>query len=174
MKKALTPEEFNQLLRGIARQKKHALETFYSIYGKMIYAVAFSVCRSSASADEVVDDVLVKIWKLASTLPAIENPEGWLYTVAANTAKNKLTERELPLDEDCHPAPDPFDKILEQDAFFRRIGVLDETDRAIMIYRFVRDMQFAEIAAAMDLPLGTLTSRYYRALEKLKNTHPFS
>ena len=174
MKKALTPEEFNLLLRGIGRRKKHALETFYSFYGKMIYSVALSVCRSSATADEIVDDVLVKIWKLAPDLSAqIENPEGWLYTITANTAKNKLTERELPLEGD-RPSPDPFDGILEQDAFFRRIGILDETDRAIMIYRFVHDMQFAEIAAAMDLPLGTLTSRYYRALEKLKNAPPFS
>ena len=55
-----------------------------------------------------------------------------------------------------------------EDDFYNKISTLDETEQEIMILKFVDDLTFKKIAKAMGKPLSTITSVYYRALEKLK------
>ena len=145
-----TKKYFNKLIKRIAFKDEKALEEFYRIYGRLIYATAFTILKCSVSADELVDDILVKIWKTADRLPKIGNPEGWLYVLTANSAKDKIKA------EKQYVAL--FD--LKEDA--------NETEQEIMIMRFVEDLSFERIAKEMKKPLSTITSTYYRALEKLK------
>ncbi len=80
---------FNTLLKKIYSGDKGSLEVFYNVYGKLIYVTARTVTKSSFLADEVVDDMLVKIWQY---LPKkkIKNPKGWLYILTINSAKDKI------------------------------------------------------------------------------------
>ena len=126
-----------------------------------------TVTKSTFKADEIVDDVLVKIWKNADKLPKIKNPEGWLYSITVNCAKDKIKcEKQyvelFDLQEDGSVGDYP------EDDFYNKISTLDETEQEIMILKFVDDLTFKKIAKAMGKPLSTITSVYYRALEKLK------
>ena len=152
----------------MARKDEKALEEFYRIYGRLIYATAITVLKSSVSADEVVDDLLIKIWKTADKLTKISNPEGWLYVLTVNSAKDKLKSEKqyaplYDLKEDSVTA-----EIQTDGDFYIQISNLNETEQEIMIMRFVEDLSFERIAREMEKPLSTITSTYYRALEKLK------
>ena len=70
-----TMKYFNRLIGKIAVKDEKALEALYDIYGKLIYVTAMTVTKSTFKADEIVDDVLVKIWKNADKLPKIKNPK---------------------------------------------------------------------------------------------------
>ena len=158
---------FNRLIGKIAVKDEKALEALYDIYGKLIYVTAMTVTKSTFKADEIVDDVLVKIWKNADKLPMIKNPEGWLYSMTVNCAKDKIKcEKQyvelFDLQEDGSVGDYP------EDDFYNKISTLDETEQEIMILKFVDDLTFKKIAKAMGKPLSTITSVYYRALEKLK------
>lgn len=158
---------FNRLIGKIAVKDEKALEALYDIYGKLIYVTAMTVTKSTFKADEIVDDVLVKIWKNADKLPKIKNPEGWLYSMTVNCAKDKIKcEKQyvelFDLQEDGSVGDYP------EDDFYNKISTLDETEQEIMILKFVDDLTFKKIAKAMGKPLSTITSVYYRALEKLK------
>ena len=162
-----TMKYFNRLIGKIAIKNKKALEALYDIYGKLIYVTAMTVTKSTFKADEIVDDVLVKIWKNADKLPKIKNPEGWLYSITVNCAKDKIKcEKQyvelFDLQEDGSVGDYP------EDDFYNKISTLDETEQEIMILKFVDDLTFKKIAKAMGKPLSTITSVYYRALEKLK------
>ena len=162
-----TMKYFNRLLGKIAVKDEKALEALYDIYGKLIYVTAMTVTKSTFKADEIVDDVLVKIWKNADKLPKIKNPEGWLYSITVNCAKDKIKcEKQyvelFDLQEDGSVGDYP------EDDFYNKISTLDETEQEIMILKFVDDLTFKKIAKAMGKPLSTITSVYYRALEKLK------
>ena len=163
-----TKKYFNKLIKRMARRDENALEEFYRIYGRLIYATAITVLKSSVSADEVVDDLLIKIWKTADKLTKISNPEGWLYVLTVNSAKDKLKSEKqyaplYDLKEDAVTA-----EIQTDGDFYIQISNLNETEQEIMIMRFVEDLSFERIAREMEKPLSTLTSTYYRALEKLK------
>ncbi len=162
-----TMKYFNRLIGKIAVKDEKALEALYDIYGKLIYVTAMTVTKSTFKADEIVDDVLVKIWKNADKLPKIKNPEGWLYSITVNCAKDKIKcEKQyvelFDLQEDGSVGDYP------EDDFYNKISTLDETEQEIMILKFVDDLTFKKIAKAMGKPLSTITSVYYRALEKLK------
>ena len=162
-----TMKYFNRLIGKIAVKDEKALEALYDIYGKLIYVTAMTVTKSTLKADEIVDDVLVKIWKNADKLPKIKNPEGWLYSITVNCAKDKIKcEKQyvelFDLQEDGSVGDYP------EDDFYNKISTLDETEQEIMIMKFVEDLTFERIAKEMKKPLSTVTSTYYRALEKLK------
>lgn len=169
MRKAITKEEFNKLLAKIGQGQKRALKSFFNLYGKFIYWSAYSVCKSPSTSDEVVNDVLLKIWKLSSTTQLeIDNLEGWLYKISANTAKKKKEEANLPLTESIIESKNEIDKFIEEDTFYSYLEDLTDDEQFIFIARFIQDMKFEDIAAIMEIPLSTLTTRYYRALNKIR------
>lgn len=169
MKKILTKEKFNALIEQIGLGKKRALKEFYDLYGKFIYFAAYSVCKSTLIADEVVNDVLLKIWQLsAASKIEIENPEGWLYKVAINEAKKRNELSVVPLVENIIDVKDEIGKILDEYSFYGYIDDLAEEERMILIARFIQDLKFDDIAILLDMPLSTLTTKYYRALVKIR------
>ena len=156
-------------MQKIAEGRKGGMEEFYGLYGKLIYYAAYSVCRTKADADDVVNKVLIKIWNLSSALPETENPEGWLYSVSVNAAKDLLRERRyLPLHEDYPDARDGAEDIDGEDAFYSMIGFLSEAERRIIVCRIIRKMPFGEIAEEEGMPLGSVTAMYYRSLKKVR------
>lgn len=147
----------------------HALKQFFDLYGKFIYFSANSICKSSVISEEVVNDVLYKIWQLSSkTKLEIDNPEGWLYKISINEAQKKIEKPTLPLNENIIDSKNRVDTILEVDSFRSYIANLTDEEQFIFIARFVQDMKFEDIAAALEMPLSSLTTKYYRALKKIK------
>ncbi len=169
MKKILTKEKFNALIEQIGLGKRRALKLFYDLYGKFIYFAAFSVCKSTLIADEVVNDVLLKIWQLSSTSKLeVDNPEGWLYKVAINDAKKRIERKAVPLTENIIDSKDDIGKMLDENSFYNYIDDLSEEEQIILIARFIQDLKFDDIAVLLDMPLSTLTAKYYRALAKIR------
>lgn len=162
-------ETFRNILRKIRENEKHGMRLFYKEYGKMIYSVAYMSCHSKEMSDETVNDVLLKVWKMNETVAEMDNPVGWLYTVTANTARDKLRTETPVSSEKIQAAEEPYTRTDEGEAFFHMIGGLNEREQQIMIYRFVSDYTFEDIASLTGRPLSTVTSAYYRALQKIKD-----
>ncbi len=166
-------EKFYKLLQAIQNNPQLGLNQFYDVYGKLIQTTALAICRSSDKANEVVDDVLIKIWKLSGKIGEISNPAGWLYTITANTAKDSLRKNNpLPLEEEVimriAVKNDETQQMIAEDSFYSMIKDLGEMEQAVMIHKFVSQYTFQEIAEELNKPLTTISSLYYRALEKIK------
>ncbi|MBD5631801.1 MAG: sigma-70 family RNA polymerase sigma factor [Clostridia bacterium] len=159
------------MIKEMAKGKEAAFERFDAAYGRFIYVVAASVSKSSYLAEEIVDDVLVKIWQKASTLKYIEKPLGWLYIITSNCAKDKH-KNEKPFSEiyDIPQDDKNIERFVMKEAFLSHIAPLNEEERLIMILKFIQDLSLESIAKALNKPLSTASSTYYRALNKLKQT----
>lgn len=160
---------FDELISRIADNNKNALDEFYQIYGKLIYGVAFSVCKNKSDSDEVVDEVLIKIWNTANALHGIEKPKSWLYRVTFRLAINKINSR---LDtctiEERAVEEEGYEKVIDKITFYEIIAGLKEIEQHILCFKFIEDMTFAEIAEITEKPLDTIAYEYYSALKKLK------
>ncbi len=164
-------KQFKKLLRGILRNPQKGIEKFYDTYKKIIQATAKMLCRSPHKANEVVNDVLIKVWQYAEVVLTtdVKNPEGWVYVITVNTAKTALRERyNYTLEENRTAEVDLIQQIYDRSSFDWLIKDLSETEQTIMIQRFIAQYTFQEIADELEKPLPTVTSIYYRGLEKIK------
>ena len=162
-------KQFNNLLKKISQGEKQALDDFYLAYGKMIYSIALSISKSQDLADEIVNDVLAKIWISAKTQTNIDKPIGWLNKVTKNCAIDRI-KREEQLYEifDVLQDDNNLEKLETDDAFYFYISRLNEEEQQVFILRFVQRLTFIQIAKELKRPLSTVSSIYYRALEKLR------
>lgn len=162
-------KQFRRVMEAIRREPQKGLEMFHESYGQIIQTTARVICRSSDKADEVVDEVFVKVWEYAKSGREVANPEGWVYTVTANTAKQAMRDRYvLPLGEDIAVAKDSIQDVIDEQSFYWMIEDLSETEQTVMIHKFVANETFQEIAEGFGKPLTTITSVYYRAFGKIK------
>ena len=162
-------KQFKKLMKEIRRDPERGLRRFYDTYAKIIQTTAQVICRSNDKANEVVNDVLVKIWKTAETIVDIDNPEGWIYVITANAAKDSLRQRKVfPLNESVVAGEYELQDIIDRASFHWMIEDLSEIEQMLMIHKFVSGYTFQEIANELNKPLTTVTSIYYRTLEKIK------
>lgn len=84
-----------ELLKQIAAGSARAFELIYHRYSKKIYLFALKTLRAEAAAEEVLQEVMLKIWKMGPALTEIENLEQYLRTSARNNALNLLRRQEI-------------------------------------------------------------------------------
>lgn len=162
-------EQFNSLIIGMSKGEKSAFDNFHAVYGKLIYSFAVSASQSSFLADEIVDDVLFRIWQLSPTIKSVKCPISWLYKVTANCAKDRIkSEKEFFEIYDVPQEDKNFEGVLIKEAFFSHISTLNEEEQLIIILYYVQDLTFESIAKELKKPTSTVSSTFYRAIEKLK------
>lgn len=164
--------KFNSIIDLIRQDSQKGSEQFYNEYGKMIWSLAYSICKCHYKADSVVNRVLAKIWQISHRINKIKNPDGWIFTIAKNFAKSENKGRyHLELKEGVLQAEDCFKRIHDNDAFFRRISPLEQEEQEIIILRFMASYSFQEIADMFSKPLPSVTSTFYRAIIKLRKKY---
>ena len=78
------------LLLQIARSDEHAFRIIFDRYRQKIYSYTFHLTSSAQSADDAVQEVFIKVWLSRDTLPALNNFNAWLHTLARHTVFNAL------------------------------------------------------------------------------------
>lgn len=69
------------LLLQIARGDEAAFRVLFDAYKARFYAVAFKLTRTNSIAEELVQDVFLRIWLSRAQLPSVENPESYFFTI---------------------------------------------------------------------------------------------
>lgn len=93
------------------------------------------------------------------------NPSGWVYRVGLNWARSRRrkTSREVA----AQPDDSPIGAVEPDLALVDALRVLSVEHRAVVVGRYYLDWSEAQLAAALDIPPGTVKSRLSRALERL-------
>jgi len=145
------------------------------------YRLARRITRNHEDADDVVQDSYVKAYRALSRFDATRAFQPWFLTIVARSALSHLRQRArhatVPLDE---PGPEGAtladrlpDTPMDTDAVRRLMDAeealanLPDEQRTILALRVDGDLPYAEIASALDVPVGTVMSRLARAREAL-------
>lgn len=152
---------------------RNALDQLLRRHYDRLHAVCRRVAGSTRDADDACQEALIKI---ARNLPRFDGRSSfatWAYRIATNASLDELRKRQRrPAlravgDEDRRETPDPAadvmldqygDRVLLDDA----LGALPEDLRVAVVLRDVADLDYGEIATALDIPLGTVKSRISR------------
>lgn len=163
--------ELDRLLLRVGQGDREAFARLYSLTRGAVYALALSLLRDAHEAQDVAQDVYVKVWESAPAYRPQGSPMAWLLTVARNLARSRLRQsgRQIALDEEAWnaipaAAPDVEDRQLLQGALAR----LGAEEREIVLLHAVTGLKHREIAQLLELPLSTVLSKYHRGLKKLR------
>ncbi len=168
-----TDEDLVRRLSG--RHGDEAARALYRMLGPELYGFAVSRLGDRGLAEEVVQDVFVQVWRHARQYDAARGGvRTWIYGIA----RNAVLDAERRRDRRPRAAPaDPGEEIDAgdpvQSAVLRwQIGLafarLTPEHRAIVHQTQVQGLKLREIAERTGLPLGTVKSRAYYALENLR------
>lgn len=163
--------ELDRLLLRVGQGEREAFARLYGLTRGAVYALALSLLRDAHEAQDVAQDVYVKVWESAPAYRPQGSPMAWLLTVARNLARSRLRQsgRQVELDEGAWNAipaavPDLEERQLLQGALAR----LGTEEREIVLLHAVTGLKHREIAQLLELPLSTVLSKYHRGLKKLR------
>lgn len=182
-----TEDELERLLASMAKGQEAALERFYDLTAKRAYAFVLRILRDPMQAEDVVEEAFFQMWCKAGDFDVSRgNALAWLFTICRSRALDRLRQRddaeyyddaselENRLAEDdweAAEARDPFALIHAMErssAVHAALGSLSPQSRQVVSLAFFRGMSHSEIAAAFNMPLGTVKTTINRACEKMR------
>jgi len=162
-------------LHELVRQRSYAeaFEVLLARYQGKVYRLAFSLTRDRARAEELAQDVFVKVWQALPRFDGRASLSTWLYTVARNTCFSALRydarRRMQPLDEAKEPAAPGGGAAGEahESGVWRLVDGLPEPQRRVITLFYLEDRSLREVSALLDMPEGTVKSHLHRARRTL-------
>jgi len=165
------------LIRRMASGEVHALDELYTRFGPAILSYLAARLYDRALAEEVLQDVMLAVWRSAASFRGESKVLTWMLTIARNRAINTMRKHNVtqtPLDdvfEIQSPDTGPKEKVekLNQSAMVRRaLWTLPEMQREILELVFYQQLSGAEVADVLGINTGTVKSRLHRAKEALR------
>ena len=164
---------------------------FLEKHSGLVYNLALRLTGNAADAEDLAQDALIRALKALPGFRGDSSPATWAYRITVNTWKNRVRSEKRRAfwktvslgfysgeeeDDGLQIAADepPLDKDLETaetgSLVQKALLKLDEESRAVIVLREIQGQSYEEIAAALEVPVGTVKSRLFRAREALKGT----
>lgn len=126
-----------------------------------------------AAADDLVQDTLERAWSRFAQWRAGSDLRAWLFGIMHNLRVDQLRRGSLPthsLDDDAHDVPTRATQsdrleVMDLESALRQ---LPDDQREVLLLVGLEEMSYAEIAAALGIPIGTVMSRLSRGRERLR------
>ncbi len=165
-------------LRQAAQGSLESFEEIYKVSGDLVYGIAFRMTQSREDAQEIAQDVFLKVHRNLKNFEFRSSFKTWIYRIAVNTSinflkrhsKEKAKTRTLGDYEEAKAAmstPSEEGKDIAKEKVSRMLTHLNEDQRACVVLRNIEDLSYQEIAATLKININTVRSRLKRAREKL-------
>lgn len=160
-------DDVQQLLQS--RRYQQALERLFEVYGQKVFRMAVMMLKDRGRAEEVTQDVFLKLWRALPAYDGRAAPGTWLYTIARNTCLSAVRaesyRKTSTLDEATEPeAVNAAPRDIELEGYLSR---LPDLQRQVITLFYWEDKRISEVARILDLPEGTVKSHLHRARRAL-------
>jgi len=171
--------EESALIGRVRDGDERALEALHARYAGPLYSLAYQVTRSDRSAQDVVQEVFLAVWKDAGRFdPARGALSSWLFALARHKAidlirrEANVRKRTADVDLELEEAPDDVDEEVwirvRRDRVAAAIATLPDAQRTALELAFFGGLTHVEVAERLDIPLGTAKTRIRTALLRLR------
>ena len=163
----------------VARGEEAAFTQLYFHFGKKLILFGVSLVRSKEIAEELVEDVFVRLWANRAQISEIENITVYLYVAVKNKALNKLSQKaheliaapfdylDTTLDEF---AASPYDLMITSEMMGRMQQVIESLPpRCKMIFKLIREdgLKYKEVAEILNISVNTIDAQMAIAVRKI-------
>lgn len=152
---------------------KKAMEMVYINYRTPLFNLAYRFSGNYSSAEDLLQDIFIKIFTKINRLRSLEAFNSWLYCIAINTcmsfARKKGKAKEVSLDEMDNTPHSQYDKNSVKGELEYAIQILSPKQKSIFLLHDVQGYTHIEIAEMMKSTEGTSKSQLFKARMKIRN-----
>jgi RNA polymerase sigma-70 factor, ECF subfamily len=162
-----------ELIRLINEGDTDAFEGLYRRYRDWVFRLAWRFTSNQQDSLDVLQETFIYLLGKFPGFSLTASMTTFLYPVVKHISQTvqsksrrftsdeeKLNQITIAVSEEIHTSRSELATVL---------GILGDEQREILLMRFVDDMSFREISAALDIPEGTVKSRFYHALQRLRD-----
>jgi RNA polymerase sigma-70 factor (ECF subfamily) len=177
----------NAIIEGMSRGDPRAFRDLVELYKKKVYYLALDMAGNPIDAEDISQEVFLKVYRSFSTFRQGARLGSWLYRVTYNAAIDHLRRRgaapEAVSDElieavggsegslPRRSAEDPIEA-LEASQLQERIALalakVSPQEKAVFLLRHYDQLMLKDIAATLGLSIGSVKSYLFRAVRKLQ------
>src|SRR5215475_6364579 len=174
-----TPRGLDDLLNAVARGDEGAYEAVYERASGWVLGVARKVLRDPAQAEEVMQEVMLEVWRLASRFdPARGSGTSWVMTLAHRRAVDRVrSERSHAIRElraataviDYDDVIEAVEASLDAQRVQRCLASLTPLQRECVNLAYYGGYTYREVAELLGVPAGTVKTRMRDGLIRLRD-----
>jgi RNA polymerase sigma-70 factor (ECF subfamily) len=166
-----------ELMSRVSEGDERAFRRLAERYAKKSFALARRMVASDADAEEIVQEMMVRMWVYAPRWRPDAALRTWIYRVVYNLCLNRRRQQLFfPLEAAGDP-PDPSPSVAEELAAKQshnllRMAIADlpERQRAALLFTYYEGLSNAETAAVLELSVSSVESLLVRAKRTLRAT----
>jgi RNA polymerase sigma-70 factor (ECF subfamily) len=150
-----------------------ALEELYRRYERPLFNYLFRLSGNRARAEDLLQETFLRVWRSARRYVPSAKVSTYLFHIAHNLFANDVAKRrESPLPDmngAISEAPEPdLDRRDTHLALLQALKTLPEGERACLLLAEYQGLKYDEIAQILGIPEGTVKSRIFNALRRLR------
>lgn len=165
-------EHDEQLIERINAGDLEAFETLYYRYRDWAYRLARRFTGNADTAQDVVQETFIYLLKKFPGFSLTARMTTFLYPMVRGLSRDWLRKTGVSVDDEAilsqMPAPERPGGDPQRADLAAVLSVLPAAQREVVLMRYLDEMTLEEIAAALDIPLGTVKSRMHNALQLLR------
>jgi RNA polymerase sigma-70 factor (ECF subfamily) len=147
-------------------------------YQKQLYYSIRRILLSHDDANDVTQDVFIKVWNNLSKFKGQSKIYTWIYRVAFNESLNHLNKKKKKRTEKIDDYNHELSQILDDDTKFtgddiqkilyKAIGQLPEKQRLVFNLKYFNEFSYEEISKITNTSVGALKASYFHAIRKIE------
>ena len=176
------PDAEQDLIRRAQKGDHDAFAALVTEHQRYVYNLAMRVLKNEEEALDLAQETFVRAWSALPNFRGQSQFRTWLYRIVTNLCYNRLPNLRRSLNElgdeiimDIPETNLTFDNPARgmesrelRSHLHQAIDQLDETYRLLISLRYQNELSYEEIAALLNLPLGTVKTGLFRAKEQLR------
>ncbi|WP_260509764.1 RNA polymerase sigma factor [Paenibacillus typhae] len=171
-----------QLMQQIRQKDPDALEKLYDRYEQMVYSFAYRIVKDSMAAEEVMQELFMRIWKNAEQYDSAKGKlSTWMFTVTRNIALDQLRKKNTRPPQQSADAEelqqlrdtgamteDMVEMLVAGEQVREALLELSRDQQQVMDLIYYQGLTQQEVAYHVAVPLGTVKSRVRLAMKQLQ------
>lgn len=154
---------------------KAKAEEIFNEFSDYVFKTAFMLTNSQFSADDIVQESFIRIFKNYHTFDESKPLKPWIYKIVLNTFREMkrkqkwlIFSEQLPdRKEDYVKADDQLIKQEVEKELITSISKLSDKYKEVLVLYYFEDFSLKEISEILSIPVGTCKSRIHNAIKKL-------
>lgn len=174
-------EEINEVtIEGVKNGDMAAFDLVYRAYSKRLYRFVYGIIKTEIDAEEIVQEVFVKIWESHEKIDNFALFDSYLFTIAYNSTisliRKKLSEKkyiqyikslQIPPQQKSAEINSDFEILSEK--VNELIGKLPPRQKEVFKLHRENELTYRQIAEKLDISVNTVENHMSKALKFLRN-----